>query len=152
MSSRSKPTLGGVVSRIATDALVEAASIAQRGLEELRNENDLLRSQLADCEVQLAACHSHSTFLERMVAELTAERDRYKAFTIELSTQFRNMQGLFTDCFARASRLALAKPQEQADQPTSPNLIEDSPGTYTAPDPADPPAFLKPYKDNPNGA
>jgi hypothetical protein len=139
MSSRSKP------SRIATDALVEAASIAQRGLEELRNENDLLRGQLADCEVQLIACHSHCTFLERMVAELTAERDRYKAFAVELSTQFRNMQGLFTDCFARASRLALEQPKPQEP----PALIESE---NPAPDPSDPPAFLKPYKENPNGA
>jgi len=142
MSNRSKP------SRIATDALVEAASIAQRGLEELRNENDLLRSQLADCEVQLAACHSHSTFLEKLIAELTADRDRYKAFAVELSTQFRNMQGLFHDCFARASRLALIQPQGQTNQLTLHNLLEEA---NSAPDPTDPPAFLKPYKDNPNG-
>lgn len=87
-----------------TDPIQEAATLAARGVGELRDANATLTARNTELDKAYSIAHAELEMTRASLDRMTHERDFYQRFTVEMVTQLNNVRSLIGDCMDRAKQ------------------------------------------------
>lgn len=99
-----------------TDPIQEAATLAARGVGELRDANANLTVRVTELDKAYSIAQAELEMTRAALDRMTHERDFYQRFTVEMATQMNNVAALVADCMTRA-KLASSRPNGAAPAP-----------------------------------